>query len=60
MYYVAISRARSEARIFTNDRETLGGVISRETQKIAAMDLATQQRTMDPAKRIDELGDRER
>ncbi len=60
VYYVAVSRARSEARIFTNDREALGSAIGRENPKIAAMDLATPQRTMDRAKRIDELGDRER
>lgn len=43
VYYVAISRARSEARIFTDDRTGLSGAISRQNPKIAAMDLATPQ-----------------
>jgi len=40
VYYVAISRARHEARIFTNDRTKLPAAIARENEKTAALDLA--------------------
>jgi len=40
VYYVAISRARHEARIFTDDRSKLPKAISRENVKHAALDLA--------------------
>lgn len=39
VYYVAISRARLEARIFTDDRSRLPGAISRDNVKHAALDL---------------------
>ncbi|WP_413168799.1 MobF family relaxase [Burkholderia latens] len=39
VYYVAISRARYEARIYTNDRSRLPGAISRDNTKSAALDL---------------------
>jgi hypothetical protein len=39
VYYVAISRARHEARIYTNDRSKLPAAIARENQKLAALDL---------------------
>lgn len=40
VYYVAISRARHEARIYTNDRAKLPKAIERENRKHAALDLA--------------------
>ncbi|EFN4685938.1 conjugative relaxase [Escherichia coli] len=40
VYYVAISRARFEARVFTNDRAKLPEAIARENIKTAAHDLA--------------------
>lgn len=39
VYYVAVSRARSEAVIFTNDRSQLPQAISRDNKKHAALDL---------------------
>ena len=39
VYYVAISRAQHEARIYTNDRATLPRAIERENPKHAALDL---------------------
>ncbi|MVW78080.1 conjugative relaxase [Bordetella sp. 02P26C-1] len=38
-YYVAISRARFQSRIFTNDRENLPTAIMRANAKYAALDL---------------------
>ncbi len=38
-YYVAISRARQEAKIYTNNRENLPEAISRENTKQAALDI---------------------
>lgn len=40
VYYVAISRARFQSRIFTNDRGKLPRAIARENIKYAALDLA--------------------
>jgi ATP-dependent exoDNAse (exonuclease V) alpha subunit len=40
IYYVAISRARHEARIYTNSVKELPAAISRESVKHAALDLA--------------------
>lgn len=40
VYYVAVSRARYEARVFTNDRRKLPEAIAREGAKIAALNLA--------------------
>jgi ATP-dependent exoDNAse (exonuclease V) alpha subunit len=39
VYYVAVSRARHEARIFTNDRAKLPAAVMRETVKTAALDV---------------------
>lgn len=39
VYYVAISRARQEARIYTNDIRAFPDAIARENQKHAALDL---------------------
>lgn len=39
VYYVAVSRARHEARIFTNDRAKLPAAVMRETVKTAAFDV---------------------
>jgi ATP-dependent exoDNAse (exonuclease V) alpha subunit len=39
VYYVAISRARYEARIYTDDRAKLPMAVSRENTKYAALDL---------------------
>ncbi len=44
VYYVAISRARREARIYTDDRKTLPAAIARENAKSAALDLIRQWR----------------
>ncbi len=40
VYYVAISRAQREARIYTNDRRELPVAVSRENVKHAALDLS--------------------
>jgi len=40
VYYVAVSRARYEAVIFTDDRAKLPAAIQRETEKFAALDLS--------------------
>jgi ATP-dependent exoDNAse (exonuclease V) alpha subunit len=42
VYYVAISRARSEAVIYTDDRGGLPRAITRENPKHAALDLQRQ------------------
>jgi ATP-dependent exoDNAse (exonuclease V) alpha subunit len=39
LYYVAISRARHEAQIYTNSRAELPGAIARENIKTAALDV---------------------
>jgi conjugative relaxase-like TrwC/TraI family protein len=39
VYYVAISRARHEARIYADDRSKLPAAVSRENKKHAALDL---------------------
>jgi ATP-dependent exoDNAse (exonuclease V) alpha subunit len=39
LYYVAISRARYEATIYTNSRAELPAAISREAAKTAALDI---------------------
>ena len=39
LYYVAISRARYEATIYTNSRAELPAAISREPVKTAALDI---------------------
>src|SRR5581483_593960 len=39
LYYVAISRARYEATIYTNSRQELPAAISREAVKTAALDI---------------------
>ena len=39
LYYVAISRARYEATIYTNSRPELPAAISREAIKTAALDI---------------------
>lgn len=38
-FYVAISRARHEAKIYTDDREMLPGAMSREFEKTSALEL---------------------
>ncbi|HDC4598520.1 TPA: hypothetical protein O8U30_004780, partial [Enterobacter kobei] len=38
-YYVGISRAKSRAKIFTDDIKKLPAAVSRESQKTAALDL---------------------
>lgn len=40
VYYVAVSRARYEAEIFTDDSSKLGRAVSREADKTAALELA--------------------
>ena len=44
LYYVAISRARYEATIYTNSRAELPAAISREAVKTAALDIRREQR----------------
>lgn len=44
LYYVAISRARYEATIYTNSRTELPAAISREAVKTAALDIQREQR----------------
>jgi ATP-dependent exoDNAse (exonuclease V) alpha subunit len=39
VYYVAISRARKEARVYTDDRLRLPAAVAREHAKHAALDL---------------------
>lgn len=53
VYYVAVSRARYEARIFTNDLRKLPAAIARENVKTAALDLARERERR-------QLGQRER
>lgn len=48
VYYVAISRARHEARIFTNDHKKLPAAIARENVKSAAHDLARERQAGRP------------
>ncbi len=38
-YYVALSRARREAKIYTNDRERLPEMMARENVKEAALEI---------------------
>jgi conjugative relaxase-like TrwC/TraI family protein len=40
VYYVAVSRARHEALIFTDDGKKLGEAVSRESSKTAALELS--------------------
>jgi ATP-dependent exoDNAse (exonuclease V) alpha subunit len=44
VYYVAVSRARHEALIFTDDGKKLGEAVSRESSKTAALELNQLQR----------------
>ncbi|MGV7242802.1 MobF family relaxase [Caballeronia sp. M23-90] len=44
VYYVAVSRARHEALIFTDDGKKLGEAVSRESSKTAALELSQLQR----------------
>ena len=39
LYYVAISRARSEVRIYTDDWELLPAAMSRNAEKSLALDI---------------------
>jgi conjugative relaxase-like TrwC/TraI family protein len=50
VYYVAISRARQEARIYTNDIRTLPDAIARENPKHAALDLTREKQMFDREK----------
>ncbi|HEY6644504.1 MobF family relaxase [Povalibacter sp.] len=47
-YYVAISRARDEVKVYTDDREMLPEAMSRTQDKTAALDLQAE-RAMSPA-----------
>ncbi len=44
VYYVAVSRARYEAEIFTDDRKRLPAAVSREADKTAALEISQLQR----------------
>ena len=46
-YYVAISRAREEATIYTDDKESLPTAIERSDEKTAALDVQRQERTFE-------------
>lgn len=46
VYYVAISRARHEARIYTDDLSRLPAAVARENRKGAALDLARERRQL--------------
>ena len=48
-WYVAISRARHEAKVYTDDRENLPAAIARENVKHAAHDLARDGRQLEAA-----------
>ena len=39
VFYVAVSRARMDAKIYTNDRASLPFAISRDNKKFAARDV---------------------
>ncbi len=39
VFYVALSRARIDAKIYTNDRSNLAFAIGRDSTKLAALDL---------------------
>lgn len=47
VYYVAISRARQEARIYTNDMRSLPDAIARENPKHAALDLTRERHAIE-------------
>ncbi|CAB3802729.1 ATP-dependent RecD-like DNA helicase [Paraburkholderia ultramafica] len=47
VYYVAISRARQEARIYTNDIRSLPAAIARENPKHTALDLTRERRALE-------------
>jgi hypothetical protein len=44
VYYVAVSRARYEAEIFTDDGKRLPAAVSREADKTAALEISQLQR----------------
>jgi ATP-dependent exoDNAse (exonuclease V) alpha subunit len=46
LYYVAISRARYEVKIYTDDTQALPAVLSRETFKPSALDMVTPKQTV--------------
>ncbi|MNS69425.1 Multifunctional conjugation protein TraI [compost metagenome] len=46
LYYVAISRARSEVLLYTDDRSLLAAAMSRANFKAAALDLGKEQRQL--------------
>ncbi|CAO1670486.1 MobF family relaxase [Salinicola sp. NYA28a] len=56
VYYVAISRARHEANVYTDSREKLPAAVSKETEKSTALDLKQLQRHLHEH----ENGDRDR
>lgn len=47
LYYVAISRARSEVLMYTDDHSLLAGAMSRVDAKAAALDLEWSRKGMD-------------
>ena len=46
-FYVAISRARSEVKIFTNDADALGSAMSRSMDKTSALDVRAPEDSFD-------------
>ena len=56
VYYVAISRARHQTEIYTNDASELAGVIDRLEEKTAALDIGLETtRAWRPEKRVPSL-----
>lgn len=45
VYYTAISRARDEVRLYTNDQKKIGEAVARENPKYTALDLTTKHQT---------------
>lgn len=59
-YYVALSRARLEAKIYTNDRERLPEMMTRENVKEAALEIHRGPRSNESTKRHFSIHEKER
>jgi ATP-dependent exoDNAse (exonuclease V) alpha subunit len=58
-FYVSISRARYDARLYTDDAQALRGAVAREPQKAIALDLVKKTRQteqLQPARHTNSLG----
>ena len=51
-FYVSISRARSDAKIYTDDAEALRRVVARRPEKAIALDLVKEQQAQEQTQKL--------